>query len=172
MSRPARLPEASTTEGGAIAPSAHIAQSILVLRGHRVLLDRDLAAIYGAATKRLNEAVKRNAKRFPKDFMFQLTDEECNHLRSHFATSSWGGRRYRPYAFTEHGAIQAANVLNSPRAIEMSIFVVRAFVKLRELMASNKELALRLDELEARLEKSSLPTITRSPRCSRRSVSS
>lgn len=109
-----------------------------MLRGHRVLIDRDLAAIYGAATKRLNEAVKRNAKRFPEDFMFQLTDEESEHLRSHFATSSWGGRRYRPYAFTEHGAIQAHNVLNSPRAIEMSIFVVRAFVKLRELMASNK----------------------------------
>lgn len=139
MTRPARLrPEASTTEGGPTAPSAHIAQSILMLRGHRVLMDRDLAAIYGAATKRLNEAVKRNAKRFPEDFMFQLTDEESEHLRSHFATSSWGGRRYRPYAFTEHGAIQATNVLNSPRAIEMSIFVVRAFVKLRELMASNK----------------------------------
>lgn len=85
--------------------------------------------------------------------MFQLTADEDKHLRSHFAISSWGGRRYYPYAFTEHGAIQAANVLNSPRAIEMGMYVVRAFVKLRELMTSNRELALRLDELEARLEK-------------------
>lgn len=137
----------------ALVPVEDIARSILVLRGHRVILDRDLAAIYGVSTGRLNEAVKRNARRFPADFMFQLTTEESEHLRSHFAISSWGGRRYLPYAFAEHGAIQAANVINSNRAVEMGIYVVRAFVKLRELLASNKELARRLDELEARIEK-------------------
>jgi len=89
----------------------------LSLRGHRVILDRDLAAIYGVTTGRLNEAVKHNAERFPEDFTFQLTASELENLRSQFATSSWGGRRYRPIAFTEHGAIQAADVLNSRRAI-------------------------------------------------------
>jgi hypothetical protein len=138
---------------GALVPVEHITQSILVLRGQRVILDRDLAAIYGVTTGRLNEAIKRNTRRFPEDFMFQLTAEESEHLRSHFAISSWGGRRYRPYAFTEHGAIQAANVLNSPRAVDMGVYVVRAFVKLRELLASNKDLARRLDELEARIQK-------------------
>jgi hypothetical protein len=128
-----------------------ITQSILILRRHRVLLDRHLAAVYGVTTKRLNEAVKRNSARFPEDFMFQLTAEETENLRSRFATSSWGGRRYRPFVFTEHGAIQAANVLRSARAVEMSLYVVRAFVQLREILVSNKELALRLDELERKL---------------------
>jgi phage regulator Rha-like protein len=108
-------------------------------------MDSDLAEIYGIPTKRLNEQVKRNLKRFPADFMFQLTKEEAqplNRLRSQFATSSLhGGRRYLPYAFTEHGAIMAANVLNSPKAIEMSVFVVRAFIKMRETLANNKALA-------------------------------
>lgn len=139
----------------ALVPVEHITQSILVLRGHRVILDRDLAAIYGVTTGRLNEAVKRNAQRFPEDFMFRLTAAEHAVLVSQFAisTSSRGGRRQLPWAFTEHGAIQAANVLNSRRAVEMGIYVVRAFVKLRELLASNKELARRLDELETRIEK-------------------
>lgn len=144
---------ASPQRSGALVPVEHITQAILVLRGQRVILDRDLAAIYGVTTGRLNEAIKRNTRRFPEDFMFQLTAEESEHLRSHFAISSWGGRRYRPYAFTEHGAIQAANVLNSARAIEMGVYVVRAFVKLRELLASNKDLARRLDDLEARIQK-------------------
>ena len=144
---------AKSRRTSAIVPVEHITQSILVLRGQRVILDRELAAIYGVTTGRLNEAIKRNARRFPEDFMFQLTAEESEHLRSHFAISSWGGRRYRPYAFTEHGAIQAANVLNSTRAVEMGVYVVRAFVKLRELLASNKDLARRLDELEARIQK-------------------
>ena len=137
----------------ALVPVEDISRLILVLRGHRVILDRDLSAIYGVSTGRLNEAVKRNAKRFPDDFMFQITAPESEHLRSHFAISSWGGRRYLPHVFTEHGAIQAANVLNSDRAIEMGVYVVRAFVQLRELLASDKELARRLDELEARIEK-------------------
>ena len=138
-----------------LVPVEHISRSILVLRGQRVILDRDLAAIYGVTTGRLNEAVKRNAKRFPEDFVFQLTAEDHATLISQIATSKpgRGGLRKLPWAFTEHGAIQAANVLSSPRAVEMGIYVVRAFVKLRELLASNKDLARRLDELEARIEK-------------------
>jgi ORF6N domain len=128
-----------------------ITQSIVILRRQRVLLDRDLATIYGVSTGRLNEAVKRNAARFPEDFMFQLTAQEAENLRSQVAISSWGGRRYYPFVFTEYGAIQAANVLRSSRAVEMSLYVVRAFVQLREMFASNKELAQRLDELERRL---------------------
>jgi phage regulator Rha-like protein len=128
---------------------------IYTVRGQRVIMDSDLAEIYGIPTKRLNEQVKRNLKRFPADFMFQLTKEEAqplNRLRSQFATSSLhGGRRYLPYAFTEHGAIMAANVLNSPKAIEMSVFVVRAFIKMRETLANNKALALKLAELEKKL---------------------
>ncbi len=101
---------------------------ILILRGHKVILDSDLAELYGVSAKRLNEQVKRNAERFPADFMFQLSAKEHDYLRSQFATSKKGrgGRRYPPYAFTEHGAIMAATVLNSERAVEMSVFVVRA----------------------------------------------
>lgn len=143
----------------ALVPVETVTRSILVLRGHRVILDRDLAALYGVTTKRLNEAVKRNAARFPEDFMFRLSAEEAAVLRSQFATSKTpardgrGGARYQPFAFTEHGAIQAANVLSSPRAVEMGVHVVRAFVQLRELLASNQELAKRLDQIEARLDK-------------------
>lgn len=125
----------------ALVPTQDITRAILVLRGQRVIRDRDLATIYGVSTGRLNEAIKRNAERFPDDFMLQLTAQELENLRSQFATSSWGGRRYRPFAFTEHGVIQAANVLSSPRAIAMGVHVVRAFVQLRELLASNKEFA-------------------------------
>ena len=135
-----------------------ITRSILILRGHRVLLDAELAALYGVTTKRLNEQVKRNAERFPADFMFQLTAEENHSLRSQIATSNTmpsarGGRRNLPYAFTEHGAIQAANVLNTSRAVEMGIYVVRAFVQLRDLLGSNKELARQFAQLESRLNK-------------------
>ena len=130
-----------------------IAQSILIIRGHKVLLDSDLATLYGVPTKRLNEQVRRNRGRFPEDFMFPLTEEEYAGLRSHFATSNTarGGRRYLPSVFTEHGAIMAASVLNTPLAVEMSIYVVRAFVRLRELLTSNKELARKLAALERRL---------------------
>lgn len=139
-----------------LVPVEHIARSILVLRGQKVLLDAELAELYGVTTKRFNEQVRRNQDRFPTDFMFQLTAEEHEILRSHFATSKTtptgrGGRRYLPYAFTEHGAIMAATILNSPRAVEMSVYVVRAFVKLRELLASNKDLARKLAELERSL---------------------
>jgi hypothetical protein len=133
------------------ASSAEISRTIVVLRSQRVILDRDLAALYGVSTKRLNEAVKRNARRFPADFVFRLTRVEVEILnRSQIATTSSKHRnpRFPPFAFTEHGAIQAANVLNSSRAIEMGVHVVRAFVRLRELLASNKALAQKLDELE------------------------
>jgi hypothetical protein len=138
------------TEDGA-ASSSEISRTIVVLRSQRVILDRDLAALYGVSTKRLNEAVKRNARRFPADFVFRLTRVEVEILnRSQIATTSSKHRnpRFPPFAFTEHGAIQAANVLNSSRAIEMGVHVVRAFVRLRELLASNKALAQKLDELE------------------------
>jgi len=130
-----------------LAPIEHITQAILVFRGHKVLLDAELAALYGVTTKRLNEQVKRNLERFPKDFLFRLSAAEVEALnRSHFATGSQKHRdpRFPPYAFTEHGAIMAAMVLNSPRAVEMSVYVVRAFVQLREPLSSNRELARRL----------------------------
>ena len=118
--------------------------------------DADLAALYDVPTKRLNEQVRRNAERFPGDFMFALSQEEWDALRSQFATLKTGRgqhRKYLPFAFTEHGAIMAATVLNSPRAVEVSIYVVRAFVQLRELLAGHKELAKRLNELETRMER-------------------
>ena len=127
---------------------------ILVLRQQKVILDSDLAELYGVPVKRLNQQVKRNEDRFPADFMFQLSGEEQQSLRLQNATSKTtrGGRRYLPYAFTEHGAIMAATVLNSDRAVEMSVFVVRAFVRLREILAANQQLASKIDELEQRLD--------------------
>jgi len=125
---------------------------IFVQRGQKVILDSDLAELYGVPVKRLNEQVKRNRERFPQDFMFQLSAEEEQSLRSQNATSKRGGRRYLPYAFTEHGAIMAATVLNSERAVQMSVFVVRAFVRLREVLATNQQLAGKIDELERRLD--------------------
>jgi hypothetical protein len=135
-------------------PVEQIARSILILRGQRVILDSDLALIYGVSTGRFNEAVKRNIARFPQDFMLRLSDAEHAALISQNATSKpgRGGRRKQPWAFTEHGAIQAANVLNSPRAIAMGVYVVRAFVQLRDLLASNKALAQKLSELEHTLK--------------------
>jgi hypothetical protein len=126
-----------------------ITRAILVLRGRRVLLGAELAVLYGVTTRR---QVRRNRKRFPDDFPFELTTEEFANLKSRFATSSWGGRRKRPLAFTEHGAIQAATILNSSRAVELSVYVVRAFVKLREVISSNRELARRFEQLESRLD--------------------
>ena len=144
----------TTSTRTALVPLERITCSILVLRGQRVILDRELAAIYGVTTKRLNEQIKRNAERFPEDFMFQLTREEAELSRSQFATLNSGrGRniKYLPHAFTEHGAIQAANVLSSPRAVAMGVYVVRAFVQLREILASNKDLARKLASLERSL---------------------
>ena len=132
-----------------------IAQRILLIRGQRVILDTDLAAFYGETTKRLNQQVSRNRERFPDDFMFQFNDEEFANLRLQFATSSLkashGGRRYAPMAFTEHGAIMASMLLNSPRATALSVHVVRAFVELRSLLTSNRELATKVHSLERKV---------------------
>jgi phage regulator Rha-like protein len=138
----------------AIVLSRRVESRILVLRGHRVILDADLAELYGVEVKRLNQQVKRNIDRFPGDFVLQLSSAEYESLRLQIATSNEGrgGRRYLPYAFTEHGAIMAATVLNSKRAIEMSIFVVRAFVRMREALAANQQIVAKLTELECRLE--------------------
>ncbi|MBK9130134.1 MAG: ORF6N domain-containing protein [Gammaproteobacteria bacterium] len=137
-------------------PGGQIEDRIYTVRSKRVMLDADLARLYGVTTKRLNEQVRRNADRFPEDFAFKLTDQEVTNLKSQIATSSeasrgHGGRRYQPWVFTEHGAIMAASVLNTPRAVEVSVFVVRAFVKLRELSATHKELGQKLDELERKV---------------------
>ena len=138
----------------AIVLAKRVSTKILVLRNQKVILDTDLAELYGVSVKRLNEQVKRNPKRFPPDFLFTLTAPEYDNLRSQTAasSSSHGGRRYLPHAFTEHGAIMAASVLNSKRAIEMSIFVVRAFVQMRQATARNEQIVSKLAELEARLD--------------------
>jgi hypothetical protein len=134
-------------------PIELVEKAILMIRGEKVILDADLAALYGVTTSRLNEQVKRNQDRYPEDFAFHLTEQEAVSLRSQFAISkNRGGRRYLPYAFTEHGAIMAANVLNSKRAVEASVQVVRAFIRLRQLLASNVELAGKLSELERKYD--------------------
>jgi hypothetical protein len=141
-------------ETGIIIPAERVESRILVNRGQKVILDSDLAYLYEVTTRRLNEQVKRNKERFPADFMFRLCKKEFENLKSQFATSSstWGGRRKLPYAFTEHGAIMAASVLNSQRAVQASIYVVRAFVRLRQMLATHKELAQKFEELERKLQ--------------------
>jgi phage regulator Rha-like protein len=138
----------------AIVLSRRVESRILVLRGQKVILDTDLADLYGVEARHLNQQVKRNAKRFPVAFRFQLSAQESRNLRSQNVISSdgHGGRRYRPYVFTEHGAIMAATVLNSERAIEMSVFVVLAFVRMRQAIAANRQIMAKLAELEHRLE--------------------
>ena len=139
-----------------LVPVEHITQSILVLRGQRVLLDAELAALYGVEIRVLVQAVKRNRSRFPEDFMFQLSAAEWAALRSQVVTLKSGRgqhRKYLPYVFTEQGVAMLSSVLRSERAIAVNIQIMRAFVRMRELLASNKELARRLNELEARLEK-------------------
>ncbi len=133
-----------------------IAVHIYEVRGQKVIIDADLARIYGVTTKRLNEAVRRNAERFPADFMFQLTKEEADawqRSRSQFATLKRGSNiKYRPFAFTEHGAIMAATVLNSPQAVQTSVFVVRAFVGMRDMLAAHRELSRKLEEMEQKYD--------------------
>ena len=137
----------------AALPIDRLDHAILVIRGLHVLLDADLAALYGVETRVLVQAVRRNAERFPPDFMFQLTREEFAALRSQSVISSGrGGRRYPPYAFTEQGVAMLSSVLNSPRAIRVNIEIMRAFVRLRRMLASNADLAHRLDELEQRYD--------------------
>jgi hypothetical protein len=131
----------------------HIEQAILVIRGHRVMLDADLAALYGVETGALVRAVKRNAYRFPEDFMFQLTSQEFEILRCQFGiSSSWGGRRHPPYAFTEQGVAMLSSVLRSKRAAQVNVEIMRAFVRLRRILADNAGLARRLDELEKKYD--------------------
>jgi ORF6N domain len=138
----------------AMVVAKKVDSKILVLRGQRVILDTDLAELYGVQVRQLNQQVKRNAKRFPLAFRFQLSPHELKILRSQnvISSASHGGTRYRPYAFTEHGAIMAATVLNSERAIEMSVFVVLAFVRMRRAIAGNRHILTKLSELERRLE--------------------
>jgi hypothetical protein len=136
-----------------LVPEKLILKTIMLIRGEKVILDADLAGLYGVETRRLNEQIRRNIDKFPEDFMFQLTKEEFDNLKSQIATSSsnWGGRRKLPLVFTEHGALQAANVLNSERANKMSIFIVRAFVRLREMALTNEKLSRKMDQLEKRV---------------------
>ena len=136
-----------------LLPAEIIESKILLIRRHKVMIDSDLAALYGVETKNLLRAVKRNINRFPSEFMFQLDKEEVNNLRLHFGTSSqWGGRRYLPYAFTEQGVSMLSSVLNSERAIQINIAIMKTFVKMREFIATNKALAKKLAELEKKLE--------------------
>lgn len=134
-------------------PSEHIERAILLIRGQKVLLDRDLADLYEVPTKVFNQAVQRNLQRFPEDFMFQLSIEEWQSLRSQIVTSNRGGRRYPPYAFTEQGVAMLSSVLNSERGILVNIEIMRAFVRLRQLMASHADLARKLADLERRYDK-------------------
>lgn len=136
-------------------PTEHVESAIFLIRGEKVILDSDLAALYGVSTARLNQQVNRNLDRFPSDFMFRLSKEEFKDLMLQNATSKKGrgGRRKLPYAFTEHGAIMAANVLNSKQAVQASLQVVRAFVKLRQMLVSNVELARKLEQLENKYDK-------------------
>jgi len=144
-----------------LVPVEVIERRILLIRGHKVMLDSQLAELYEVPTKRLNEAVKRNRRRFPEDFMFRLTTEEAksltsqiaiSSLRSQIATSSYGGRRYLPYVFTEQGVAMLSTVLNSERAIAVNIAIMRTFVRLRQILATHKELAERLDAMEKKYD--------------------
>ena len=145
------MPKQSSRNKQALATVEQVEPVIRVIRGQRVILDSDLATIYGVTTKAFNQAVKRNSERFPADFMFRLTADELASLTLQLATQKHRDPRFLPYAFTEHGAVMAANILNSERAVAMSVYVVRAFVKLREVLASTAELAQKLDILERKL---------------------
>jgi hypothetical protein len=137
-----------------VIPPERIERRIFLIRGHKVMLDADLAELYEVETKFVNLAVRRNPERFPEDFMFQLTAQEAEALRLQFATSNEGrgGRRYRPYAFTQEGVAMLSSVLRSPRAVQVNIAIMRAFVKLRQILASHRDLARRLDELESKYD--------------------
>jgi hypothetical protein len=147
-----RLRSQIVTSSSAI-PAERIERHILLIRGHKVMLSPDLAELYEVETRALVQAVKRNRERFPDDFMFQLTRSEDANLKSQFVTSSWGGsRRAAPYAFTERGVATLSSVLRSPRAVQVNIAIMRAFVKLREMLSSHRELAQRLEEMESRYD--------------------
>ena len=139
-------------KSGVVIPMEQIEHAIFLVRGQKVMLDSNLAELYGVATKVLIQAVKRNEDRFPEDFMFQLTEQELNILRSQFVTSRWGGRRYPPYAFTEQGVAMLSSVLHSARAVHVNIEIMRAFVRLRQMLTSNVELARKLAVLEKKYD--------------------
>ena len=136
-----------------IIPDEKVIDKIYLIRGEKVMLDSDLAQLYGVETRRLNEQVKRNIERFPEDFMFQLTTLEFKNLKSQFAISSWGGRRKCPFAFTEHGVLMLTSVLNSDLAIKVNIQIMRVYSKLRSMLSTHKELLLKFDQLEMKLAK-------------------
>ena len=148
------MPTTKTTAGSSLSvPVEIIERRIYLIRGQKVMLDSDLAEIYQVPTKSLNLAVRRNTERFPGDFMFQLSKEEFENLRFQIATSSsgYGGRRYQPYAFTEHGVAMLSSVLKSKRAVQMNIVIIRAFVKLRDMLGTHKDLAHKMEQVETRL---------------------
>lgn len=138
--------------GKAPVPVELIQSKILVVRGERIMLDRDLAELYGVETAQLKRAVRRNRERFPTDFMFELRKAEFDNLRCHFGISNWGGIRYAPMAFTEQGVAMLSSVLNSKRAIEVNVLIMRAFVGLRQMAASNKDLFLKIEEMEKKYD--------------------
>jgi hypothetical protein len=135
-----------------IVPVEKVWQKIIVIRKEKVILDRDLAELYCVETKQLKRAVRRNNSRFPKDFMFILSQEELQNLRSHFGTSSWGGTRYPPYAFTEQGVAMLSSVLNSERAVKVNIAIMRAFVQMRKMISSHSELLTKVEEMEKKYD--------------------
>jgi phage regulator Rha-like protein len=135
-----------------IIPSEQISRRIYLIRNHKVILDFDLAELYGVETKALKQAVRRNIERFPGDFMFVLSNQEVKDLRSQIVTSSWGGSRYSPMAFTEQGVAMLSSVLKSKRAIEVNIAVIRAFVKMQQILSSHEELKKKLGEMEAKYD--------------------
>jgi hypothetical protein len=132
-------------------PDEVVMNKIYLIRGQKVMLDKDLSELYGVETKRLNEQVKRNIDRFPEDFMFQLTNQEFTNLKSQFATSSWGGRRTLPLAFTEHGVLMLSSILNSERAIKVNIQIMRIYTRIRQMILANNEILQRLDKIEHKL---------------------
>ncbi len=135
-----------------VIPDEIILNKIYYIRNKKVLLDSDIALLYGVETRRLNEQVKRNITRFPSDFMFQLSNDEFENLRSQFATSSWGGRRSPPYAFTEHGVLMLSSVLNSEKAIKVNIQIMRIFTKFREMIVDNLTLKLDIEQIKKKLQ--------------------
>jgi hypothetical protein len=140
------------SKSGNLLPDETVMNKIYIIRNQKVMLDSDLAALYGVETKVLNQAVKRNIDRFPEDFMFQLTSSEYNFLRSQTVTSSWGGTRYPPYVFTEHGVLMLSSVLNSKQAIAVNIQIMRIFTRIRQMLADNTELRLEIEKIKKKLD--------------------
>jgi len=140
-------------ENGLIAiPDEIVLSKIYLVRGHKVMLDRDLAELYGVETRRLNEQVSRNIERFPHDFMFQLNNDEWPNLKSQFATSSWGGSRKLPFAFTEHGVLMLSSVLSSKQAIQVNIQIIRIFTRVRQMLTDHTELRLEIEKINKKLD--------------------